>query len=69
MNKIPPKSRDDPAINLFICCPEGPKIEKIQSREALLKKSSFEYGMKFQSRMVFPFRAPLWPQKKNKAQD
>ena len=27
--------------------PEGPRIEKNQSREAILKKSSFEYGMKF----------------------
>ena len=27
--------------------PEGPRIEKIQSREAILKKSSFQYGMKF----------------------
>ena len=27
--------------------PEGPRIEKIQSREALLKKSSFQYGMNF----------------------
>ena len=27
--------------------PEGPRIEKIQSREALLRKSSFQYGMKF----------------------
>ena len=26
--------------------PEGPRIEKIQSREAILKKSSFQYGMK-----------------------
>ena len=29
------------------CCPEGPRIEKIQSREAILKKSSFQYGMEF----------------------
>ena len=27
--------------------PEGPRIEKNQSREAVLKKSSFQYGMKF----------------------
>ena len=27
--------------------PEGPRIENIQSREAILKKSSFQYGMKF----------------------
>ena len=27
--------------------PEGPRIEKIQSREAILKKSSFQHGMKF----------------------
>ena len=27
--------------------PEGPRIEKIQSREAILKKSSLQYGMKF----------------------
>ena len=27
--------------------PEGLSIEKIQSREAILKKSSFQYGMKF----------------------
>ena len=27
--------------------PEGPRTEKIQSREAILKKSSFQYGMKF----------------------
>ena len=27
--------------------PEGPRIEKIQSREAILKKSSFQYRMKF----------------------
>ena len=27
--------------------PEGPRIEKNQSREAILKKSSFQYGMKF----------------------
>ena len=28
--------------------PEGPRIEKIQSREVILKKkSSFQYGMKF----------------------
>ena len=26
--------------------PEGPRIEKIQSREAILKESSFQYGMK-----------------------
>ena len=26
--------------------PKGPRIEKIQSREAILKKSSFQYGMK-----------------------
>ena len=25
--------------------PEGPRIEKIQSREAILKKSRFQYGM------------------------
>ena len=30
--------------NLF---PEGPRIEKIQSREAIMKKSSFQYRMKF----------------------
>ena len=30
-----------------IICPEGPRIEKIQSREAILKKSSLQYGMKF----------------------
>ena len=27
--------------------PEGPRIEKTQSREAILKKSSFQYRMKF----------------------
>ena len=27
--------------------PEGPRIEKNQSREAIWKKSSFQYGMKF----------------------
>ena len=27
--------------------PEGPRVEKIQSRDARLKKSSFQYGMKF----------------------
>ena len=27
--------------------PEGPRIEKNQSREAILKKSSFQYRMKF----------------------
>ena len=27
--------------------PEGPRIEKNQSREAILKKTSFQYGMKF----------------------
>ena len=27
--------------------PEGSRIEKIQSREAILKKSSFQYGMNF----------------------
>ena len=27
--------------------PEGPRIEKIQSRQAILKKSSFQYGMDF----------------------
>ena len=30
--------------------PEGPRIEKIQSREAILKTSSFQYGMKFFNR-------------------
>ena len=28
-------------------CPEGPRIEKNQSPEAILKKSSFQYGMNF----------------------
>ena len=27
--------------------PEGPRIEQIQSREAILKNSSFQYGLKF----------------------
>ena len=27
--------------------PRGPRIEKIQSRDAILKISSFQYGMKF----------------------
>ena len=31
---------------LQVQCPEGPRIEKNQSREAILKKSSFQYGMK-----------------------
>ena len=48
--------------------PRGPQDWKIQSREAKLKKSSFQYGMKFQSRMKFSFQAPLWPQK-NRAWD
>ena len=31
----------------FTCTtPEGPRIENIQSREAISKKSSFQYGMK-----------------------
>ena len=33
--------------------PEGPKIEKIQSREAMLKKSSFQDGMKFTTKNGF----------------
>ena len=44
--------------------PRGPQDSKIKSREGILKKSSFQYGMNFfQSRMVFSFRAPLWPQR------
>ena len=39
--------------------PDGPRIEKIQSREAILKTSSFQYGMKFSTENVFSFRAPL----------
>ena len=31
----------------FALPPEGPRIEKNQSREAILKKSRFQYGMKF----------------------
>ena len=38
--------------------PEGPRIEKIQSREALLKKSSFQYGMKFSIENGFFFPGP-----------
>ena len=34
-------------VFLFPAYPEGPRIEKIQSREAILKKSSFQYRMKF----------------------
>ena len=30
-----------------VLVPEGPRIEKNQSREAILKKSSFQHGMKF----------------------
>ena len=48
--------------------PEGPRIEKNQSREAILKKSSFRYGMKVSIENVFSFWAPLWPQK-NRARD
>ena len=32
--------------NTIVAYPEGPRVEKIQSREAILKKSSFQYGMK-----------------------
>ena len=38
--------------------PEGPRIEKIQSREAILKKSSFQYGMKFSIENVFFILGP-----------
>ena len=41
----------------------GLKNFNLESREAILKKSSFQYGMNFQSRMKFSFRALLWPQK------
>ena len=42
-------SRDGPGVTapLQTNIPEGPRIEKIQSREAKMKKSSFQYGMKF----------------------
>ena len=43
----------------------APGLTKIQSREAILKKSSLQDGMKISiERMKFSFRAPLWPQKK-----
>ena len=42
---------------------EGTKIEKNQTREAILKKSSFQYGMTFSIENGFTIRAPLWPQK------
>ena len=36
-------------------CPEGPKIQKIKSRQAILKKSSFQHGMTFSIENVFFF--------------
>ena len=52
----------------FALLPEGPRIEQIQSREAILKKSSFHMKRNFQSRMVLSFRA-LSGRRKNRAQD
>ena len=43
LSRDPLSSRD----SLASPDPEGPRIEKIQSREAILKKSSFQYRMKF----------------------
>ena len=46
------------------CTASGPKIEKIKSREAIpWTNQAFNTKWKFQSRMVFSFRAPLWPQR------
>ena len=39
--------------------PEGPRIEKLQSREAILKKSSFQYEMKFSIENGFFHSEPL----------
>ena len=46
--------------------PEGPKIDKIQSRDARLTKASFENGMKLAVENGYFNPAPLWLQK-NKA--
>ena len=45
-----PKSEAGPGLNKLKDqhdIPEGPRIEKFQSREAILKKTSFRYRMKF----------------------
>ena len=36
-----------PEVYLDLSYPEGPRIERIQSRKAILKISSFQYRMKF----------------------
>ena len=43
--------------------PEGPRIEKIQSREAILKESSFQYRMKvsIENGFIIPGRRKTGP--------
>ena len=48
--------------------PEGPRIEKLQSREAMLKNQAFNTELNSQSRMFF-HSGPLSGRKKNKAWD
>ena len=42
----------------------APGLKTCQSREAIVKKSSVQYRMKFSIENGFSFRAPLWLQKK-----
>ena len=51
-------SRSGAPAKLSPSTPEGPRIEKIQSREAILKKSSFQYGMKFSTENGFFIPGP-----------
>ena len=50
MGEVPNPCAFSGALSCESSCvrfPEGPRIEKIQSRKAILKKSSFQYRMKF----------------------